>query len=102
MQSKKDCNNPFSNLFSATSSVDLTDFTSIDDIVSTPMEELVEYIDFQGKHRFTNHQKLATLHHQCALNSYLLDKVSYHAIKYLNCIQASYDQDAGKRNQEFR
>ena len=79
-QGKTDCENPFSDLFGTTSSAILTDFASIDDIISMPIEDLVEYIDTKGKHRFSDPKKVATLLRQCALNSYRLDKVSYDAI----------------------
>lgn len=46
-QGKMDSDNPFSDLFGATSSAVLTDFASIDDIVSMPMEDLVDYIDLK-------------------------------------------------------
>lgn len=79
-QGKSDNENPFSDLFGATSTAILTDFASIDDIVSMPVEDLVEYIDMKGKHRFTDPEKVAALLRQCAINSYRLDKVSYDAI----------------------
>jgi transposase len=79
-QGKNDDTNPFSDLFGATASSILTDFATLDEIVDMPMDELVEYLDTKGKHRFTDPHEVAVLLKKCANGSYRLDRMAYDAI----------------------
>lgn len=79
-QGKGDTNNPFSDLFGATATSVLTDFATLDEIVDMPMEDLVEYLDTKGKHRFTDPHEVAVLLKKCANGSYRLDRMAYDAI----------------------
>lgn len=45
---------PFSNLFGAASRAVIQEFASIEEVAAMPFEELVAWIDQQGKHRFAN------------------------------------------------
>ena len=77
---KSDENNPFSDLFGATSTAVLTDFVTLDEIIEMPIEDLVDYIDSKGKHRFTDPEKVALLLKQSARSSYRLDITAYDGI----------------------
>lgn len=79
-QGSKDEENPFSDLFGATSSSVLTDFVTTEEIISTPLETLIAYVEKKSKNRFADSTKVAKLIKQCADNSYRLDRVSYDAL----------------------
>lgn len=63
---------PFSELFGATSRAVIQEFASIDEIAALPFDELVEFIDDQGHHRFPDPCKNARKLQQVARDSYPL------------------------------
>jgi len=85
----------FSDTFGKTSSSVLTDFLSTEDIINTPINELVDFISLKGKNRFKNPEDKANILVKAARDSYKLDKVSYEAVGYaiassltvINCLQ---------------
>jgi hypothetical protein len=91
---------PFSNLFGATSSFILTDFVSPEDIVNTPLEDLITILEAKSNHRFKDSEVTAKLLKQAAINSYRLDKVTLLPINLaitssINCIRAfEHEMDA--------
>lgn len=88
-------NKPFSNTFGKSSSAILTEFLSIEDIINTPIDELVDFISSKGKNRFKTPKDNADILVKAARDSYRLDKVSYEAvgsaiassITVINCLQ---------------
>ena len=68
---------PFSDRYGATSSAVLTEFLSLDDIVYSPIEDLVDFLKEKGRNRFTDPQATAKLLQKAARDSYRLDKVLY-------------------------
>ena len=68
---------PFSNTYGVTSVAVLTEFLSLDEIVYTPVEELVEFVKDKGKNRFNDPYQTAKLLQKAANDSYRLDKVLY-------------------------
>ena len=87
---------PFSNTFGKSSSAILTDFLSTEDIINTPIDELVDFISSKGKNRFKNPSDNANVLVKAARDSYRLDKVSYEAVgsaiasslTIINCLQS--------------
>ena len=84
---------PFSNNFGTTASAVLTEFLSIDDIVSMPANDLVNFICEKSKNSFVDPQNTAELLRQAARNSYRLDKCLYEPLtasiaSSFNCINA--------------
>lgn len=79
-QGKSDADNPFSNLFGATSVAVLTDFISVEEIINEPLEDLVAYLDEKSKKHFADPEEVAKLLKKCANDSYRLDKISYDAL----------------------
>lgn len=77
---KLDTDNPFSNVFGATATAVLTDFITIDDIVSMDIQELVNYLNEKSKGRFADPEEVARLLRDCVNQSYRLDRVSYDAL----------------------
>jgi transposase len=68
---------PFSNLYGATSAAVLTEFLSLDDIAYSPIDELVCFVSTKGKNRFNDSLETAKLLQKAARDSYRLDKVLY-------------------------
>lgn len=73
-------NIPFSNKFGKSSSAILTEFLSTEDIINTPIDELVDFISSKGKNRFKNPEDNANILIKAARDSYRLDLVSYEAV----------------------
>ena len=73
-------NKPFSNKFGKSSSAILTDFLSIEDIINTPIDDLVDFISSKGKNRFKNPENNVNILVKAARDSYRLDAVSYEAV----------------------
>ena len=71
---------PFSNTFGKSSTAILTEFLSTEDIINTPIDELVDFISSKGKNRFKNPEGNANILVKAARDSYRLDKVSYEAV----------------------
>ncbi|RMD71889.1 MAG: IS110 family transposase [Gammaproteobacteria bacterium] len=63
---------PFSNVFGAASRAVLQEFTSLEEIAAIPFEELVEFIDRKGKHRFPDPTQNARKLRQVIRDSYPL------------------------------
>ena len=88
-------NKPFSDTFGKSSSAILTEFLSTEDIINTPLDELVDFISVKGKNRFKNPKDNAKILVKAARDSYRLDKVSYEAVgsaiasslTVINCLQ---------------
>lgn len=86
---------PFSDTFGKSSSAILTEYLSSEDIINTPINELVDFISFKGKNRFKNPEDNANILVKAARDSYRLDKVSYEAVgsaiasslTIINCLQ---------------
>ena len=68
---------PFSNTYGVTSVAVLTEFLSLDEIVYTPVKDLVEFVKDKGKNRFSDPYQTAKLLQKAASDSYRLDKVLY-------------------------
>jgi len=77
---KDDKDNPFSDIFGATSTAVLTDFLTIDEIATTPVEDLVAYLNEKSRGRFADPNEVAMLLKKCVSQSYRLDKLSYDAL----------------------
>jgi transposase len=89
----KDEEHPFCTNYGSTAAAVLTEFLSTEDIVSIPVEELVDFICKKGKNRFTDPLHTATLLQEAARNSYRLDKCLYEPLTIsiassFNCIKA--------------
>jgi len=65
---------PFSDLFGAASRAVLQEFASLEEIAALPFDELVEYLDRQGKRRFPDPTANARKLQQVARDSYPLPK----------------------------
>jgi len=63
---------PFSNVFGAASRAVLQEFTSLEEIAAIPFEELVEFIELKGKHRFPDPTQNARKLRQVTRDSYPL------------------------------
>lgn len=79
-KSKNDTDNPFSDIFGATSTAVLTDFITIDEIANMDIHDLVDYLNDKSKGRFADTDEVANLLKKCINQSYRLDKVSYDAL----------------------
>ncbi|MEE1329096.1 MAG: IS110 family transposase [Oscillospiraceae bacterium] len=84
---------PFSNKYSATAEAILTEFTTTEQIVNTPIEELVELITARSHGRIINPMNTAELLQKAARDSYRLDKCLYEPLTTsiacsFNCIRA--------------
>ena len=92
---KKD--RPFSNTFGVTSAAILVEYLSLDDIVYSSIEDLVDFIREKGKNRFSNPEDTAKILQKAARDSYRLDKVLYEPLNVaiassLNLIKALEDE----------
>ena len=84
---------PFSDMYGATSMAVLTEFLSPEDIISTPVEDLVIFINDKSNNKIADPEETIKLLKQCAANSYRLDKVNLLPINLaitssLNCIRS--------------
>lgn len=84
---------PFSDLFGATSTSIINEFVSPEDIINTPLEELIKILEDKSNGRFKDSSNTANLLKQAAINSYRLDKVTLEPINLaitssINCIRA--------------
>lgn len=84
---------PFSDMFGVTSASILNEFVSPEDIINTPLEDLVQLLNEKSKGKIKNTNNTAELLKQAAVNSYRLDKVSLEPINLaitssINCIRA--------------
>jgi transposase len=61
---------PFSDTFGAASQAVLTDYLTVDEIVATPLEELVQLLAKEGKNRFPSPEAVAAVVKRAAQDSY--------------------------------
>ncbi|MGL5254215.1 MAG: IS110 family transposase [Brevinema sp.] len=83
---------PFSNLYGSTSSAVLTEFMSLQEIIDTPEEELLEFLAKKSRNRIADISKTSDLLKKAARDSYRLDKCMYEPLNVslassFNCIQ---------------
>ncbi len=64
---------PFADPFGATSLAILTEHQSLDELAAVPVEELVGFLETEGRHRFKDPEELARLLQQVAADSFQLD-----------------------------
>lgn len=86
-----DCQ-PFSNIYGATSSAVLTEFMSLQDIIDSPEEELLQFLASKSRNRIADISKTSELLKKAARDSYRLDKCMYEPLNVslassFNCIQ---------------
>ena len=86
-------NQPFSNVYGATSSAILTEYLSPQEIIDASEEELLAFLAEKSKNRITDISKTAELLKKAARDSYRLDKSLYEPITTsiscsFNCIRA--------------
>ena len=91
---------PFSDLFGAASRAVLQEFASIEEIAAMPFEELVEFIDVQGKRRFPDPSENARLLMQVAQDSYSLPQALQQPINLV--LNLSLKQISALENQAER
>ena len=89
----KDEAHPFTSNHTATASAILTELLSLEDLVSMPIEELVDFVCKTSKNRFADPAKVADILRQAARNSYRLDKCLYEPLTIsiassFNCVSA--------------
>lgn len=89
----KDEAHPFTSNHTATASAILTELLSLEDLVSMPIEELVDFVCRSSKNRFADPAKVADILRQAARNSYRLDKCLYEPLTIsiassFNCVSA--------------
>lgn len=85
-------NKVFSNNYGATAQAILTEYLSLEDLVNSSTEELVEFVCQKSRNRITNPLKTVEILQQAAKNSYRLDKCLYEPITVslassYNCIK---------------
>ena len=86
---------PFSDIFGATSRAVLREFQSMEDLAAMPFDELVEWLDVQGKRRFADPEANARRLQRVAENSYQLPEEWLQAVntalslslRHLNTLQ---------------
>ena len=86
-----------SNKFGSTAEAILTEFKTTEEIVNTPLEDLVTFISDHGRGRFAEPEEIARLLQKAARDSYRLDKSLYEPITTsiscsFNCIRANEKQ----------
>jgi transposase len=69
--------NLFSNNFSTTTQAVLNEFYSPEDIINTPLDELIDFIVKHSKNSFKDPEAKAKLLRKAARDSYKLDKLAY-------------------------
>lgn len=84
---------PFTSNHTATASAILTELLSLEDLVSMPIDELVDFVCKTSKNRFADPVKVADILRQAARNSYRLDKCLYEPLTIsiassFNCVSA--------------
>ena len=86
-------NHPFSDKYGATAMAVLLEYKTLDDIINSSVDELIEFISQKGHGRFIEPDATAELLQKAARNSYRLDKTLYEPITTsiscsYNCIKA--------------
>jgi len=92
LQLLDDDNQPFSNIFGTTASAVLTEFMSLQDIIDSPEEDLLQFLAHKSRNRITDISKTSDLLKKAARDSYRLDKCMYEPLNVslassFNCIQ---------------
>nr|WP_288546659.1 IS110 family transposase [uncultured Blautia sp.] len=92
LQLLDDDSRPFSNIYGTTSSAVLTEFMSLQEIIDSPEEELLEFLAAKSRNRIADISKTSELLKKAARDSYLLDKCMYEPLNVFlassfNCIQ---------------
>ncbi len=72
----RDGQHPFANKYGATAEAILTEYTTNEELVNSPAEDLVAFINSKSKGRITNTEETAKIIQAAARNSYRLDKMS--------------------------
>ena len=83
---------PFSNIYGATSSAVLTEFMSLQEIIDSPEEELLQFLASKSRNRIADISRTSELLKKAARDSYRLDKCMYEPLNVslassFNCIQ---------------
>jgi transposase len=73
---------PFSDPFGATSLAVLTEHQSMDELAERPIDELVELLETEGRHRFEAPEDLAGLLKQVASDSFPLDESALEPVHF--------------------
>lgn len=92
LQLLDDDSQPFSNIYGATSSAILTEFMSLQEIIDSPEEELLQFLAAKSRNRIADISKTYELLKKAAKDSYRLDKCMYEPLNVslassFNCIQ---------------
>lgn len=83
---------PFSNIYGSTASAVLTEFMSLQDIIDSPEEELLQFLAKKSRNRITDISRTSDLLKKAARDSYRLDQCMYEPLNIslassFNCIQ---------------
>lgn len=73
---------PFSDSFGTTSMAVLTDYKSLSELASAPLEQLAEFIDEAGRHAFADPLKPAAILKEVAAHSFQLDAAAVEPIHF--------------------
>lgn len=92
LQILDDSNQPFSNIYGTTSSAILTEFMSLQEIIDSSEEELLQFLAKKSRNRINDISKTSALLKKAARDSYRLDKCMYEPLNVslassFNCIQ---------------
>ena len=92
LQLLDDDSQPFSNIYGATSSAVLTEFMSLQEIIDSPEEDLLQFLASKSRNRIADISKTSELLKKAARDSYRLDKCMYEPLNVslassFNCIQ---------------
>ena len=84
---------PFSDIYGTTSIAVLTEYLSPEEIINTPLEELISFINKKSKGTILNPEKTTQLLKSCAKSSYRLDNATLLPINLaitssINCIRS--------------
>lgn len=89
----RDEDHPFSSKYGATAEGILTDYMTNEEIIDTPLEDLVSFIHSKSRGRIAEPEQVASIIQSAARNSYKLDKSLYEPLTTsiacsFNCIRA--------------
>lgn len=93
LQLLDEADQPFSNVYGATSSAVLTEFMSLQEIIDLPEEELLQFLAAKSRNRISDISKTAELLKKAARDSYRLDQCMYEPLNVslassFNCIES--------------
>ena len=97
LQLLNDDEQPFSNIYGATSSAVLTEFMSLQEIIDTSEEDLLQFLAQKSRNRISDISKTSELLKKAARDSYRLDKCMYEPLNVslassFNCIQTYHKE----------